>query len=156
MIPDVEGFGAELQLDGLSQIEVLQERKIPLVETGSDQDIPAARAETPRRRDGEGRGIEPPRERALSFREIGIADQICSRCGYANTSRVLRNRDGVWRSALIYRDAGEVSASQHRLHQPVRMLAEERQFVNVIDVQRVCAVDAGESGFHADVVNVLE
>ena len=76
MVPDVESQRAKLQLDGLSQIEILQERKVP--------------------------------------------------------------------------------AAQHRPDKGVRVFAEERQFVNVIDVQRVDAVDAGETGLRADIVDVLE
>src|SRR5262245_40711353 len=76
MVRGVEGLEAELQVGAFCEVEVLQQRRVPLDQSRPDHDVASGRAVRTGRLQSKRCGIEPLVGRALVALEVGHADQV--------------------------------------------------------------------------------
>ena len=93
VIESVVGLGAELQLEGLPNGEVLEYRQVPVGDPGSSQKCFSGIAQRAHRRNVKATGVEVAGKGPLIIRQVGIAGDVDAgggRRGAADISAIRR------------------------------------------------------------------
>src|SRR5271157_952183 len=94
-------------------------------------------------------------QRTLVARQARVADDAGATGGYADTRDVRRHGHTVWSSALKTGNSCKSPAAQRLPQNNISALLKERQFIHIVEVQHVRAVDAREAVIEPPVVIVL-
>src|ERR1035437_8830294 len=94
-------------------------------------------------------------QRTLVVRQVRVGDDGGTAGGYADTRDVHRHGHTVCSSALKTGNSGKSPAAQRLPQHDISALRKERQFIHIVEVQHVRAVDAREAVIGPPVVIVL-
>ena len=158
MIENVERLGAELQFAPLAEREVLEQAQIPVLESRADQDVAAAVAPYAGRHQrgvDEHLRVEPAGGSAVAAAQVGIAGDAGTRRARADAADIDGNGHARGRAALERGHAGHLPSAEDQARGHVRAAGEKRQRVDVVEVQQVRAMNAGQPDIELRMVAVL-
>src|SRR5262249_2473681 len=145
MIREVKYLPAQLCLDPLCCVDVLEKRDVPALEPRASQDIATGAAECAGLLLGKGLGIEieipvtgSVGERVMS--NVGIPDEVPGLVEViTNASDIVPTPDRQRLAALEHRHSRDLPSSSNLLVEPV-LIAPERELIDVVQVQQVCSI----------------